>query len=237
VSYFVGSFSLLVFVIFLFVGSLDLVDLGLGEIGSLGLNAGLCLAFFIQHSAMIRRSFRRWSEQRISTDFHGALYTIVSGVFLLTLVVLWQKSSHTPASAQGVLRWLLRAVFLLSIIGFYWGIRALGKFDAYGIGPILRYLRGAAPRKPMPFVVRGPYRWVRHPLYFFVLLMIWSCPDLTADRLLFNILWTIWIIIGTVLEERDLVEDFGSAYRDYQREVPVLIPWRLPRLKRVRNTV
>ena len=33
-------------------------------------------------------------------------------------------------------------------------------------------------------VVRGPYRWVRHPLYLTTLLMIWSYPDLTADRLL-----------------------------------------------------
>jgi protein-S-isoprenylcysteine O-methyltransferase Ste14 len=80
----------------------------------------------------------------------------------------------------------------------------------------------------MPFTVRGPYRWVRHPLYFFCLLMIWSCPDLSLDRLLHNVLWTAWIVVGSVLEERDLVASFGEEYSNYKREVPMLIPWRIP---------
>ena len=35
-------------------------------------------------------------------------------------------------------------------------------------------------------VTTGPYRWVRHPLYFSILVLIWFCPDLTLDRLLLN---------------------------------------------------
>ena len=79
---------------------------------------------------------------------------------------------------------------------------------------------------------REPRGWVRHPLYLFLILMFWSYPDLTADRLLFNVLWTVWMIIGTVLEERDLVASFGDAYRDYQAEVPMLIPYRFPQSHR-----
>jgi len=77
-------------------------------------------------------------------------------------------------------------------------------------------------------VAQGTYRWVRHPMYFVVLLMIWSYPVLTVDRLLFNMLWTIWIVIGTVLEERDLTAKFGDDYREYQRKVPMLFPTRIP---------
>jgi protein-S-isoprenylcysteine O-methyltransferase Ste14 len=57
--------------------------------------------------------------------------------------------------------------------------------------------------------------------------LFWSCPSLTADRLLFNILWTAWVVMGTILEERDLVDDFGDSYRDYQANVPMLVPHRL----------
>jgi len=77
---------------------------------------------------------------------------------------------------------------------------------------------------PMPITVAGPYRWVRHPLYLFMILMIWSCPDLTADRLLFNLLWTVWVAIGSYFEERDLIIEFGDVYREYQKRVPMLIP-------------
>jgi len=225
-SYLVGAVSLLVWIVFLFHGSLNLVDLGLGEIAGLGLNSFLSLAFFIQHSTMLRRSFRRWLAKFIRAEYHGALFTIASGVVLLILVVFWQKSAYVLATPQGIIRWLMHAVFILSVLGFYWCFWALGSFDAFGLSPILNNLRGMDP-PPMPFIVRGPYRWVRHPFYFFSLLLIWSCPDLSLDRLLYNILWSTWIIIGSVLEERDLVADFGEPYRDYQSKVPMLIPWRI----------
>ena len=225
-TYLIGAVSMLVWMVFLFHGSLNLVNLGLGEIAGLGLNALLSLAFFIQHSVMLRRSFRRWLAKFIRAENHGALFTIASGVVLLILVVFWQKSAYVLATPQGIIRWLMRAVFILAILGFYWGFRALGSFDAFGLSPILNNLRGKDP-PPMPFIVRGPYRWVRHPLYFFSLLLIWSCPDLSLDRLLYNVLWSTWIIVGSVFEERDLVADFGEPYRNYQRKVPMLIPWRI----------
>jgi protein-S-isoprenylcysteine O-methyltransferase Ste14 len=101
-------------------------------------------------------------------------------------------------------------------------------FDPLGIKSIQRRLLGKES-KPLPLTAKGPYRWVRHPLYFFMLLMIWSSPNLTMDRLLFNILWTVWIVIGTTLEERDLVYDFGQPYRDYQVQVPMIVPYKVPR--------
>lgn len=126
-------------------------------------------------------------------------------------------------SAQGALRWMLRGVFYLSLSGIFWGLWSLGKFDAFGVDQIRNPAQGTSAAQSR-LLVRGPYRWVRHPLYFFSLLMIWSCPDLTVDRLVFNILWTAWIVVGTVLEERDLVEFFGEEYRNYQRQVPMLLP-------------
>ena len=80
----------------------------------------------------------------------------------------------------------------------------------------------------MPLAIRGPYRWVRHPLYSLFVVMLWTFPDLTADRLLFNVLFTAWIVLGSVLEERDLAREFGDPYRTYQSQVPMLVPWRRP---------
>jgi protein-S-isoprenylcysteine O-methyltransferase Ste14 len=36
---------------------------------------------------------------------------------------------------------------------------------------------------------------------------------------------TVYIIIGTKLEEKKLVLEFGEAYIKYQKEVPMLIPF------------
>jgi protein-S-isoprenylcysteine O-methyltransferase Ste14 len=47
--------------------------------------------------------------------------------------------------------------------------------------------------------------------------MLWSQPAPTSDRLLLNLLWSGWICVGTTLEERDLVAEFGEVYRQYQQ--------------------
>ncbi|MBZ5545690.1 MAG: isoprenylcysteine carboxylmethyltransferase family protein, partial [Acidobacteriia bacterium] len=88
------------------------------------------------------------------------------------------------------------------------------------------HLRGT-PARATALTIRGPYRWVRHPIYALFLLMVWASPEVTADRLLFNLLWSIWMVAGTRLEERDLAAEFGDGYKEYQRRVPMLVPWSL----------
>ncbi|MBW1894637.1 MAG: isoprenylcysteine carboxylmethyltransferase family protein [Deltaproteobacteria bacterium] len=219
----IGQVSLMALGLFLFHGSFDLVRLGLGETASLGLNTCLCLLFFIQHSIMVRKSYRQWLSRFVRKEFHSALYTIASGIVLLAIVLFWQKSAHTFAAADGMFYWLLRGCYFLSIAGFVWGNMALGSFDSFGLNPILSYLRGTQPEQ-LDFTVRGPYQWVRHPLYFFSLLMIWSCPDITMDRLLFNLLFTTWMMVGMLMEERYMIASFGEAYLNYRKKVPMLVP-------------
>jgi len=184
----------------------------------------LAVVFFVQHSGMIRRGLRARLSPVIPAHYHGALFTIVSGIVLTTLVVFWQPSGSSVYELKGPVRLLMRGFFFMAVAGLGWGVYALRQFDPFGGGALRAYLSGK-PLRPQQFVARGPYLWVRHPFYFFVLVMIWSCPDLTGDRLLFNILWTLWICVGAVLEEADLVAQFGEAYRAYRRRVPMLIPW------------
>lgn len=223
-SYILGGGSLIAFAVFLYAGRLDLINLGLDEPQALLFNAGLSLAFFIQHSGMVRRSFRQFLFRFSPEAYSSAIYSITSGIFLFLVVIFWQGTSHL-FEAEGITRIFMRILYILPVAGFFWGVKALGFFDPFGIKGVLDYGRGRKSR-PVAFTVRGPYQWVRHPLYLFMLVMIWSCPNLTMDRLLFNILWSTWIIVGTLLEERDLVAQFGNAYRDYQQKVPMLFPFK-----------
>jgi len=225
-AYVLGGSSLVMFGAFCYFGSLHLVRLGLNESGILLFDFCLSVVFFLQHSGMVRKPFRRFLSRFIPQAYVNAFYAVSSGIVLITVIIFWQESFSTVATAKGTLRLLLRTIFAASIVGFYYGTRALGFIDPFGIRAINYRLRGK-DLKETPLTISGPYRFVRHPLYFFVLLMIWSNPYLTLDRLLFNVLWTIWIYMGAFLEERDLVADFGEAYREYKRKVPMLIPWRI----------
>lgn len=222
-----GGGSMLLFGAFLLLGPFGLVDVGLSGRQLLAWDAALCLAFCVQHSVMVRRSFQQRVRRFVLPHYRGAIYAAASGLVLLALTVLWQESPVIVARAEGATRWFARSLFLAAIPALMWGERSIPGFDPFGLRPIRARLRGKEPRG-WPFAVRGPYRWVRHPQYFLVLVLIWSYPDLTADRLLFNVILTVWIVIGTILEERDLVLEFGSDYLTYQRHVPMLLPWRPP---------
>jgi protein-S-isoprenylcysteine O-methyltransferase Ste14 len=212
---------------FLLMGHLDLIDLTLGGKERLVVDACLCVAFFLQHSGMVRRPFQRWLGRFIPEELNGIVYGIASGVVLLPVMFLWQGSTQTVWTAEGTLRWILRLVTFLDILGFIWTVRSLVAFDPLGTIKVLNLVRGFSPSET-PLVVKGPYRWVRHPLYALSVVLFWSCTDPTADRLLFNVLFTAWIVVGAYFEERDLVAEFGESYREYQRRVPMLVPWRGP---------
>ncbi len=223
-AYVLGGGGMLAWLAFLFAGPAIGWTLGLETAGRLIVDTLLCLLFFLQHSIMVRRRFRIWLTRYVRAHFHGALYACASGTCLLVLTALWQPVEPALWTPPAAVRWTLMMLFVAAGASAWWGTRSLGEFDALGVKPIVQALAGNQPADNTPFVVRGPYRWVRHPLYLFSLIIIWTGPVFTADRLLHNLLWTIWIVIGATLEERDLVDCFGSAYRAYQRKVPMLIP-------------
>jgi protein-S-isoprenylcysteine O-methyltransferase Ste14 len=225
-SFLLGASSLALFSLFLVRGPSFAIDLALPARPALALDAGFCLLFFLQQSGMIRRGFRRRFSGLVPEHFHGAVYTIASAAALFVLVAFWQQVTPVLFEARGPLRWAFRAPLLLGLFVFCWAAWALHSFDPFGVTTLRDRLRGGAASAP-EFVARGPYLLVRHPFYLSALLIIWSYPRLTADRLLFNVLWTVWIVVGSILEERDLAATFGDRYREYQRRVPMLLP--LPR--------
>lgn len=187
-------------------------------------DAGLLLLFFLQHSGMVRRGLRARLARFIPPWSFPAVYCITSSIVLTAVVVLWQPTGRHLLVCEGLTLRIVNGVALCAVALFCWGAIALRGFDPFGLSPIRAHLHDREEPRPA-FAVNGPYRSVRHPLYLSILLLIWSSPDLTLDRLLANALWTVWIWIATRWEERDLVSDFGDAYRQYQKSVPMLIPW------------
>jgi len=232
----IGGGGLLIFMIFLFGGSFNLVELEINEIQVIIIDVILCLLFFTQHSLMARKPFREWLRGILPSHYYGAFYAVASGIAVLVLVIFWQESTYMLLSGQGLVRLLFRAVFVLAIGGVAWTLLSLGFFVNFRVQPMVDDLRGKQSVSSL-VIDRGPYRWVRHPLYLSSILMIWSNPDLTLDRLLFNLIFTTWVVIAILLEERGLIATFGEGYRRYQQEVPMLIPWRFPKkyISRARN--
>lgn len=217
-----SAVSILLFVVLPFA---SFVRFGWPLWQALAWDAGLSFLFFLQHSGMVRQSFR--AALHIPEHYQGAVYAMASGLALLAVVLLWQRTDVVLFVLRGPFRWAAHIVALLALGFFVWAAVALRHFDPCGADPIRAHLRGVQPRR-LPMVIRGPYRWVRHPLYSAIIVLFWCTPDITADRLLFNILWTVWIVLGAHLEDKDLVRAFGDSYAQYRHKVPGLVPWRPP---------
>jgi protein-S-isoprenylcysteine O-methyltransferase Ste14 len=94
-----------------------------------------------------------------------------------------------------------------------------------GIGQFIRFLRGEQIINPAPqFRFSGPYRIVRHPLYFFSLVLLWFVPVMTLSILVINLVLSLYFWIGSIIEEQRLQVVFGDSYREYQQRVPRLFP-------------
>ena len=219
-----GSTALIAFTCFLFTGPWHELVLYRDTGAVLAFDLSLSAVFFAQHSGMIRNSFKTWFGRLTPEYYHGAIYSIASGICLYCVILFWQVSEQAIVTANDPVRLGMRVCFMTALGGIVWSNLVLHSFDSFGLRAIRYHLRGKA-QPVTSFTERGPYRWVRHPQYFCVLVMIWCYPDLTADRLLFNVLWSTWIAVGTLLEERDLTATLGHQYTEYQSRVPMLIPW------------
>jgi len=84
-------------------------------------------------------------------------------------------------------------------------------------------------------IVVGPYKYVRHPLYFGVVLVVlgWGLL-LDYSFLLFSaVLLLLWLnFVVAAFEEKELRAIFGEEYAQYSKEVPRMIPFLKRRTER-----
>jgi methanethiol S-methyltransferase len=189
-------------------------------------NILLMSLFALQHSVMARRQFKEWWTQYVPKSVERSTYVLLASLALVLLVwqwrpiptVLWKIDDPQIAmaiSGLSLVGWLivLTSTFLIN------------HFELFGLHQIANNLVG----RPMPVPrFRTPlyYKFVRHPIYLGFIIAFWATPTMTIGHLLFAAVTTAYIVVGAVLEERDLVDVFGDDYRRYKDRVSMLVPWR-----------
>jgi methanethiol S-methyltransferase len=186
-------------------------------------NLGLLTLFALQHSVMARPFFKRWLTRYIPFTAERSTYVLFSSIALILLFIFWQPLGGTVWEVQGqAARASLYALYALGWLVILATSFLINHFDLFGLRQVWFALRDKA-YAPLKFVTPAPYRMVRHPLYVGWLMVFWAAPTMTVTHLLFAVVTTLYILVGIQLEERDLMDEHPE-YRQYRKQVPMLIP-------------
>ncbi|MEM8968649.1 MAG: methanethiol S-methyltransferase [Bacteroidota bacterium] len=191
---------------------------------SIVINLSLLLLFGLQHSIMARQPFKKRIEKWIPPFLERSFFVLITVLVLALLVWQWQPLPELVWSVQSF--WLRIVVYLIFVAGWTTMLIAtylIDHYELFGVRQVLLHLQGY---RMLPHTFKTPflYQHVRHPMMLGFLVGFWATPDMTLSHLIFSIGMSLYILVGIIYEEKDLLREFGRDYLRYQCLVPRLIP-------------
>ncbi len=171
--------------------------------------------FYRIRSQATREPLDRWQEGRF------ILFTLrpvgIAGLagliaFLIDPALMAWSSMPVPPW----LRWIGVALGALGGSLIVWTFHNLGR----------NLTDTVVTRRAHTLVTHGPYRWVRHPFYVAMALMVTANALAAANwfLLLTGCVTLLLIVMRTRIEEEKLIARFGDAYRDYMKRTGRFLP-------------
>jgi len=212
------------------------IDSGIpGPLGeAILINLVLLSLFAVQHSVMARPTFKRRWCQLVPRHVERATYVLFTNLVLILLFWQWRPMPEIVWEAEGMLRNLIWGIYVFGIVLAVYVTFLIDHFDLFGLKQVWLHLKEREYIYP-GFVTPTLYKIVRHPLYIGWFLIFWATPTMTQGHLLFAAVATAYTLVAVRFEEKDLV-DFHPEYRQYQEEVPMVVPFARGKRGRAKKT-
>jgi protein-S-isoprenylcysteine O-methyltransferase Ste14 len=173
------------------------------------------------HSLLASLRVKSWARRAIgarTSRWYRLVFNAIAGLTILPWLAL--VPNRTLYTIPFPFCWATMAGQALALGAMLWTLIQTGVGHFLGLTQLL----GGSTGEDSPLQIRGFYCHMRHPLYFFALLFLWLTPIMTGNIMTANAVITVYFWLGSVLEEKKLLIEFGEAYAHYQRHVPRLIP-------------
>ncbi len=188
----------------------------------------LWTVYCIVHSALISVTVTDFFKRALGDGYR--FYRLFFNAFSLgTLVplLIYSHSAHWRTELlfawEGHMRIFQYGLIALAAILVMAAARHYSMLQFLGIQQILEARPGNAMTESGEFDSSGVLGVVRHPWYLALLILLWA-RDLNLTEIAINVVLSVYLLIGTFLEEQKLVFEFGDKYKAYQRQVSMFIP-------------
>ncbi|MCU0847035.1 MAG: hypothetical protein MUD12_04035 [Spirochaetes bacterium] len=186
----------------------------------------LWIAYLAVHSAMISNAFSGFMSRKLGDRYR--YYRIFFNAFAVaTLVPVLLFSTSVKGEVffkwEGNFIFVKYAMLALGVGLFIAGGRHYSMMVFLGIKQAREGMEHGLLNRSGRLDSSGILGLIRHPFYSGVIVLIWA-RDLDAPRLIVSCIITLYVIIGTYLEEKKLLGEFGNVYVEYQEKVSMFVP-------------
>lgn len=187
--------------------------------------------FAVVHTITAGRRMKQYILGRfpLIAPFYRLAYNLLSFLTLWLFYEFSPKPHYILFDLPYPWDFLILLPRILAAAGFIYTIQHFDGAEFIGIRQAVVYIRtGKAEADPdagSVFTSKGPYRYSRHPLYFFSIIFLLAHPFVSWFYAMFTLFCIIYFYAGSWYEEQKLLARFGEQYAEYKRRVPRIFPW------------